>query len=360
MTIRPGLPRGVRRAMAVTAGTAVMLAGIVVIDRDHFGGVGLSALPDATGQPAPTGPTGGSGGGSGSGPAFPMQPPDMPSPPGGYNSGSYPAPDQGNGISIYNSDAPESPGSQGGYQQAPNNSQQLQPANGTQPPNYDAPLHPSPAPQPSAAPSPAPHSAAPQQPQPSQPQQQSPDQTEQQPQKQPDSTQQLNERQQQCQAVAQAFGNPVDAVASVVGGGGYPTRFGGAPKTWRRQPPAPPSPGGCSECPQPKSKTEGRVIRQEIEWWGQRVQLKNPAAMEYAKRELDTVSTDAAICGGAGALGLTTPVGAGLFIGCGLPAASLHLLQTTIDNANADGMCMNFDLTWLTTFTTTAVPCSLP
>lgn len=166
VTTRTRLPRGVRRAMAVTAGVAVMLAGIVVIDRDHFGSVGMSALPGATGQPAPTGPTGGGSGGGMGGPPFPLQPPDMPSgPPDGYNSGAYPAPDQGNGVSIYNSDAPQSPGSQG-YSQAPNYPQQLQPANGTQPPNYEGPLQT--AAQSSAAPSPAPDSATPQQTPPSQ------------------------------------------------------------------------------------------------------------------------------------------------------------------------------------------------
>jgi hypothetical protein len=153
--------------MAVTAGAAVMLAGIVVIDRDHSGGVGLSALPGATGQPAPTGPTGGGSGGGMGGPPFPLQPPDMPSgPPNGYNSGAYPAPDQGNGISIYNSDAPQSPGSQDGYQQAPNYPQQLQPANGTQPPNYDAPLQ-------TAQPQQAPQHPAQNQPNEQQPQQNS-------------------------------------------------------------------------------------------------------------------------------------------------------------------------------------------
>jgi hypothetical protein len=82
---------------------------------------------------------GGSGGGSGSsGPAFPMQPPDMPSPPGGYNGGSYPAPDQGNGISIYNP-SQQSPGGQGGYPQYPQQGQPGPPANGVQPSNYDAP-----------------------------------------------------------------------------------------------------------------------------------------------------------------------------------------------------------------------------
>lgn len=141
MVKRMRVPRGLQRAMAATAGMAVLVAGVVVINRDTPGEAGLSALPGATGQPAPTGPTGGGSGGSGNGPAFPMQPPDMPSgPPNGYNSGSYPEPDQGNGISIYNSGAPQSPSGQGGSQQAPNYPQQLQPANGTQPPDYDAPL----------------------------------------------------------------------------------------------------------------------------------------------------------------------------------------------------------------------------
>ncbi|WP_141772243.1 MULTISPECIES: hypothetical protein [unclassified Mycobacterium] len=81
---------------------------------------------------------GGSSGSGSSGPAFPMQPPDMPSPPGGYNGGSYPAPDQANGISIYNP-SQQSPGSQGGYPQYPQQGQPGPPANGVQPPNYDAP-----------------------------------------------------------------------------------------------------------------------------------------------------------------------------------------------------------------------------
>lgn len=81
------------------------------------------------------------------GPPFPLQPPDMPSPPGGYNDGSYPAPDQGNGISIYNSGAPQSADGRGGYPKDPNHPQQLPPANGTQPPDYDAPLQPTQPPQ---------------------------------------------------------------------------------------------------------------------------------------------------------------------------------------------------------------------
>lgn len=166
VTGRTRLPRSVQRAMAVVAGAAVLLAGIVVIDRDRPGGVGVSALPGATGQP-PTGPTGGGSGGGSGGPPFPLEPPGMPSGPSAYNSGSYPAPDQSAGIDIYQTGAQAPDGSQGDYSQAPNYPQQLQPANGTQPPNYDAPLQTAPSPpaqqQPSAAPSPAQPSAAQQQ-----------------------------------------------------------------------------------------------------------------------------------------------------------------------------------------------------
>ena len=123
---RGRLPRGLRRTMAVLAVAAVLMAGVVVVDRDDAAGVGLSALPGATGQP--TGPTGGAGSGGGlGGPPFPMQPPGMPDGPGAYNGGSYPAPDQGNGISLYNPDQ-QSAGSPGGYQQAPNYPQPQQQA----------------------------------------------------------------------------------------------------------------------------------------------------------------------------------------------------------------------------------------
>ncbi|WP_285032667.1 hypothetical protein [Mycolicibacterium sp. lyk4-40-TYG-92] len=154
-----------RRVIAVPAIAAVLLAAVITTTHDDRSSV-LSALPGATGQPAPTGPTGGDSGGGMGGPPFPMQPPDMPGgPSNGDNGGAYPAPDQGNGVSIYNSDAPKSPGSQDGYQKGTNNPQQLQPANGTQPPDYDAPLQT--AAQPSLAPTQAPRSAAPQQRQPS-------------------------------------------------------------------------------------------------------------------------------------------------------------------------------------------------
>jgi Protein of unknown function (DUF2599) len=139
-----------RRILVVPAIVAVLFAAVITSTHDDRGAA-VSALPGATGQPALTGPTGGGSGGGMGGPPFPLQPPDMPSPPGGYNSGAYPAPDQGNGISIYNSDAPQSPGSRSGNQQAPNYPQQLQPANGSQPPDYDSPLQTQPAPRASTA-----------------------------------------------------------------------------------------------------------------------------------------------------------------------------------------------------------------
>ncbi len=129
-----------RRALTIVSILAVLLAAVVTVNGDRHGTT-VTALPGATAQPAPTGPTGGPGGGPG-GPAFPLQPPDMPSAPGGYNSGSYPAPDQNNGISIYNSDAPQSADADS---QAANFPQSRQPANGTQPPDYDHPISPQPS-----------------------------------------------------------------------------------------------------------------------------------------------------------------------------------------------------------------------
>jgi len=129
-----------RRTLTIVSILAVLLAAVVTVNGDRHGTT-VTALPGATAQPAPTGPTGGPGGGSG-GPPFPMQPPDMPSAPGGYNSGSYPAPDQNNGISIYNSNAPQSADADS---QATNFPQSRQPANGTQPPDYDHPISPQPS-----------------------------------------------------------------------------------------------------------------------------------------------------------------------------------------------------------------------
>lgn len=91
------------------------------------------------------------GGGSGSGSSGPdpsqFQPPQMPDPPGQYRGGAnsgYPGPDQANGISIYNPATGQGGPAQGGYPQYPSQGQPGPPANGVQPPNYDAPLQPAP------------------------------------------------------------------------------------------------------------------------------------------------------------------------------------------------------------------------
>ncbi|MHA7666952.1 hypothetical protein [Mycolicibacterium sp. HS_4_1] len=99
------------------------------------------------------------GGSAGSGSFGPdpsqFQPPQMTSPPGQYQGGAnsgYPGPDQGNGISIYNPSTGQTGPSQGGYSPYPAQGQPGPPANGVQPPNYDAPRQPqAPAPQQGAA-----------------------------------------------------------------------------------------------------------------------------------------------------------------------------------------------------------------
>lgn len=137
-----------RRFLAVVAILAVLIAGVVVINTDPSSR-NLSALPGATAQP-PTGPTGGGPGGGVGGPPFPIQSPGMPDGPGAYNSGAYPPPGQsGYGIDI-NSSAEQAPsGSQNGNPAEQNFPQQTQPANGTQPPDYDAPIRSAPSPSPS-------------------------------------------------------------------------------------------------------------------------------------------------------------------------------------------------------------------
>lgn len=100
---------------------------------------GPGAMPRARADCPPD--CGGSSGGSNSfGPnGSQFQPPQMPDPPGQYQSGanSYPGLDQNNGISLYNPGAGQgSEPAQGGYA---SQGQPGPPANGVQPPNYDAP-----------------------------------------------------------------------------------------------------------------------------------------------------------------------------------------------------------------------------
>lgn len=118
--------------------------------------IGPGAMPRARADCPPD--CGGSNGGSNSfGPnGSQFQPPQMPDPPGQYQGGanSYPGLDQNNGISLYNPGAGQgSEPAQGGYA---SQGQPGPPANGVQPPNYDAPLQPQ-------APGPQHGSVAPQQ-----------------------------------------------------------------------------------------------------------------------------------------------------------------------------------------------------
>ncbi len=106
---------------------------------DSYSGPG--AMPRARADCPPD--CGGSSGGSNLGSnGSQFQPPQMPDPPGQYQGGanSYPGLDQDNGISLYNPAAGQSGPAQGGYSPYPAQGQPGPPANGVQPPNYDAPL----------------------------------------------------------------------------------------------------------------------------------------------------------------------------------------------------------------------------
>jgi hypothetical protein len=166
-----------RRVLAILSIVTLLLAALITTSRDDYGST-IAALPGASAQPSVPGGGSGGSGGNGGGPPFPLQPPAMPDAPAPYNGGSYPAPYQGNGIDINNpAEQPaQVPQQQPNIQQA--NPQQLQPANGQQPPDYDAPLQTA-------------------QPQPQQQPQQQP--TQQQPQQQQEQEQQEEQEQQQEQ-----------------------------------------------------------------------------------------------------------------------------------------------------------------
>ncbi|XRC90023.1 hypothetical protein RHO23_18555 [Mycobacteroides sp. PCS013] len=204
---------GLRRALAA-AGVAALIVGAVKVTND-YSTPGFSSI--ATGAADPSGPTGGPGGPGGmNGAQFqpPGLPPQMPDYQGGINQ---PPLDQNNGISIYNSGAPgaqQVPGQQGAQQPQQGWDQ---PAHGTQIPDYqtatpytDGPGRANPDYQ-------APQQQSPQQGQ--QPQQQPsqvPSQTQQPQNKQDDTTQQLDQKRQQCQAASAKLWN----VSTPVGGGG--------------------------------------------------------------------------------------------------------------------------------------------
>ncbi|WP_131810024.1 hypothetical protein [Mycolicibacterium mucogenicum] len=203
-THRPHTPGGGATPMSqMRAGAAVVALlwfsatafGLAV--PDSYSGPG--AMPRARADCPPD--CGGSGGSGSFGPnPSQFQPPQMPDPPGQYQGGAnsgYPGPDQNNGISIYNPSSGQGGyPAQGGYPQqgAPG-----PPANGVQPPDYDAPL-PSQAPAPQYS-APAPQQGSAQQPAqaPEQPVQQVPAQQGAQQQPGEQSQSQLQPGQQQSQ-----------------------------------------------------------------------------------------------------------------------------------------------------------------
>ena len=98
-----------------------------------------AAAPPAVADPCGSQCGGGGNGGPDSGGGSQFQPPGMPSvPPNAANHGYYPAPDQANGISIYNP-TPGRPGAQAQTSPAapaPQSGTAMATANGTQPPAY--------------------------------------------------------------------------------------------------------------------------------------------------------------------------------------------------------------------------------
>lgn len=251
MSDRWRMPTGLRRASAVVAVVALVIGGEKVVSDHTLPGSGFSTMQTAAADPTgPPGPTGGMTDGGGS----QFQPPQMPSSMPDYQGGNNQPPmDQNSGISIYNTGSPgaqQVPGQQAGQQPQ----QAQQPAHGTQIPDYQTATQYTQGP---GKPNPdyqAPQQNAPQQGQ-QQPRQQQPNQ--QQPQnKQDDTTQQLNQKQQQCQAGMADLGNVVPAFH---GGGGR------SPIWWLEPGLDPiPTPGGdCpGGCPTTVQKPDGSTVIQ--------------------------------------------------------------------------------------------------
>ncbi|MEU9806007.1 hypothetical protein [Mycobacterium sp. NPDC050853] len=178
-----------------------------------------------------------------------FQPPQMPGQMPDYQGGNQPPLNQDNGISIYNTGAQGAPqqGGQQGAQQQPGNQQ---PQHGSQIPDYQTATPYTQGPGQANPDYQAPQQNSPQQGQ--QPQQQQPNQQqEQQPQnKQDQDTQQLNQRQQQCQQLANATsGQLAKALVSRAGGAGSLLSGPG-------QDPVVTDTNGC--CPPQESPGEGK------------------------------------------------------------------------------------------------------
>ncbi|AGM27384.1 hypothetical protein MABM_26160 [Mycobacteroides abscessus] len=282
---------GLRRASALVAIVALGVGGAKIVDQNTIPGSGFSTVATVAADPTgPPGPTGGMDGGGMNGSQF--QPPQMPSSMPDYQGGNNQPPlDQNSGISIYNSGAPQAgqqvPGQQAGQQpQQPQQAQQ--PAHGTQIPDYQTA-----APYTQGPGKANPDYQAPQQPQQGQqPQQQQPSQAPtqtQQPQnKQDDTTRQLDQKKQQCQAGMSALGN---IVPQVTGGGGRspiwfiePSQDPGPPS------PTPPCPGGCPETTQkPPAESNQDIQKQLDEMKKEQEQLKKDN--EQLKKEVKDATT---------------------------------------------------------------------
>lgn len=192
---------GLRRALAAVAAVAIM-GGAWQVSTHGSGEIGVLVMPGATADPSgPPGPTGGPGMDGGQ----QFQPPQMPGQQPEYQGGNQPPLDQSNGVSIYNSGAPQ-PGQQPGGQQGGQQPGNQQPAHGTMPPNYETATPFTQGPGKANPDYQAPQQNSPQQPQ--QGQQQQPQQQQepqqQEPQNQQDQdTQQLQDMKQRCDQAGQ-------------------------------------------------------------------------------------------------------------------------------------------------------------
>lgn len=247
-----------RRTLAALAVAAIVIGGVKIASDHTLPGSGFSTVQTAAADPTggPTGSPGGPGGMNGSQFSPPAQPPSMPDYQGGINQ---PPLDQNSGISIYNSGNPQAPQQVPGQQAGQQPQQAQQPAHGTQIPDYQTAT---PFTQGPGRPNPdyqGPQQNSPQQgQQPQQPQQQQPSQAptqtqqpEQPQNKQDDTTRQMDQRQQKCQAALTKLGYTAAATApSVIGGGGRtPIWFDP-----RLDPIPAPDPGGCtSGCDEPQT-----------------------------------------------------------------------------------------------------------
>ncbi|SLI07867.1 Transcription initiation factor TFIID, subunit TAF12 (also component of histone acetyltransferase SAGA) [Mycobacteroides abscessus subsp. bolletii] len=245
MKDRWGISPGLRKILAVTALVTLAIGGAKVVSDYTAPGSGFStvqtAAADPTGPPVPGGMDGPPGGGSG------FQPPSMPAQQPEYQGGNQPPLNQDNGISIYQTGAQGAPqqGGPSGAQQAPQQAQQ--PAHGTQIPDYQTatPFTQGPG-------KPNPDYQAPQQQQPQQGQQpqqqqpsQAPTQTQQPQNKQDDTTQQLDQKKQQCQLAAVQLATAAATTAAPVIRGG-----GGRSPIWWIEPGLDPTPAPTPPCPQ--------------------------------------------------------------------------------------------------------------